>query len=46
MIISWTAVLVLGFMTAVIFSAVTILEWKLTKDEEKKKGVKNEQRKP
>jgi len=39
MIISWTAVIVLGLITAVIFSAVTILEWKLTKDEEKKKKV-------
>ena len=45
MMISWTAVLVLGFITAVIFSAVTILEWKLTKDEEKKKGLKKEVKK-
>jgi hypothetical protein len=34
MITSWIPFIVVGIMTLVIFSIVTIIEWKLTKDEE------------
>lgn len=40
MITSWLPFIVLGLLTMVIFSIVSLIEWKLTKDEEKKKLVK------